>query len=170
MTDTPDTQSAPLDVRPMPLTIHAQYVKDISFENPNAPASLRPSSDRPEINVNVGMELVGLPEQAGTPQMYEVSLRLRCSSHRGGSTLFAAEIEYAAAVSAGPSVAQETLHPLMLIEVPRLLFPFARQILGELSQQGGYPPLLVGPIDFQQLYIQRFAPDLQEKVDQVVNG
>ncbi|WP_435640682.1 protein-export chaperone SecB [Micavibrio aeruginosavorus] len=169
MTDA-STQSAPLDVRPMPLTIHAQYVKDVSFENPNAPHSLRPSAEKPEIKVNVNMELNGMPEVPGSPQMYEVSLRIRCASKRGDMTLFVAEIEYAAAVSAGPEVAQETMHPMMLIEVPRLIFPFARQILGDLSQQAGYPPLLIGPIDFQQLYIQRFAPDLQQKADQMARA
>ena len=63
---------------------------------------------------------------------------------------------------AGSDVAQEVMHPLLLIEVPRLLFPFARQILVEMTQQGGFPPVVIPPVDFQALYLQKFGKEIEE--------
>lgn len=148
-------------VRPLPLTVHAQYLKDVSFESPNAPAILRGDAGRPEMKMNIGMNLRQI-EDSEIKDLFEVSLRLRSSAKRGDKNAFVAEVEYAALVTAGSDVAQEVMHPLLLIEVPRLLFPFARQILVEMTQQGGFPPVVIPPVDFQALYLQKFGKEIEE--------
>lgn len=156
-----DTNPAPQQaVRNLPVTIHAQYIKDVSFENPNAPHSLKVAAGRPDMqmNINVGLQEIGDDEMPG---LYEVSLRMRAAAKRGDKTAFIAEVEYAASVTVGKDVPEEALHPLLMIEVPRLLFPFARQMISDLSQQGGFPALMIAPVDFQALYVQKFSKDLQ---------
>ena len=88
--------------------------------------------------------------------MYEVLLSISVEATREGKPVFIAEVQYGITASVGKSVPQEQIHPLLLIEVPRLAFPFARQILSEMAVQGGYPPLLLTPVNFQQLYVERF--------------
>lgn len=158
MTDTaPTPQQA---VRNLPVTIHAQYIKDVSFENPNAPHSLKASAGRPDMqmNINVGLQEISDPDMPG---LYEVSLRMRAAAKRGDKTAFIAEVEYAASVTVGKDVPEDALHPLLMIEVPRLLFPFARQMISDLSQQGGFPALMIAPVDFQALYVQKFSKELE---------
>jgi preprotein translocase subunit SecB len=91
-----------------------------------------------------------------------VSLRLRTTAKRGEKTAFIAEVEYAAIVTVGKEVAPDVMHPLLMIEVPRLLFPFARQTLVDLTQQGGFPPIMMAPVDFQALYMQKFSKEIEE--------
>lgn len=128
-----------------------QYIKDLSFENPGAPAALRPSDKAPKLDVNVN---VNARPQTGSD--YEVELKLEARAVRGDDTLFLAEVTYAGLFQIR-NVAAEHLHPLLLIECPRLLFPFARQIIADATRQGGFPPLLIDPIDFAGLYRQRAA-------------
>lgn len=146
-------------VRNMPIMVHAQYIKDVSFENPNAPHSLKAAAGKPDMqmNINVGLREVQDDE---LPGLFEVSLRMRAAAKRGEKTAFIIEVEYAASVTIGKDVPQEAVHPLLMIEVPRLLFPFGRQLISELSQQGGYPALMIAPVDFQALYLQKFAQDI----------
>lgn len=133
------------------ISVIAQYVKDLSFENPGAPATLRPQGAQPNINVSVGVQ----PRPVGDNDV-EVELRLEARAVDGETTLFAIELVYAG-VFRLVNVTQETVNPIMLIECPRLLFPFARQIIAEASQNGGFPPLLLDPIDFVSLYRQRMV-------------
>lgn len=154
-----DTET--LTARTLPLTVHAQYLRDVSFESPNAPAILKGEGGRPEMKLNIGMNLRQV-EDADIPDLYEVSLRLRTTAKRGDKTAFVAEVEYAAIVTVGKEVAPEVMHPLLMIEVPRLLFPFARQTLVDLTQQGGFPPIMMAPVDFQALYMQKFSKEIEE--------
>lgn len=167
MTTTPpnDTKS----VRNMPMTIHAQYVKDVSFENPNAPHSLKASAGKPDMQMTINVGLQDIQDN-DMPGLFEVALRMRAAAKRGDKTAFIAEVEYAATVSVGKEVPQEALHPLLMIEVPRLLFPFARQMISDLSQQGGYPALMVSPVDFQALYLQKFGAELENESHKVLSN
>jgi preprotein translocase subunit SecB len=133
------------------ISVVAQYVKDFSFENPGAPETLRPRGTSPNIGVSVGVS----PRPIGENQV-EVELRLEARAIDGETTLFAIELVYAGLFRLA-NVTQETINPIMLIECPRLLFPFARQIIAGASQAGGFPPLLLDPIDFVALYRQRMA-------------
>ena len=133
------------------ISVIAQYVKDLSFENPGAPATLRPQGAAPNISVSVGVQPRPLADND-----IEVELRLEARAVDGETTLFAIELVYAGVFRLA-NVTQETVNPIMLIECPRLLFPFARQIISDASRDGGFPPLLLDPIDFASLYRQRMV-------------
>ncbi len=163
MTDiTPDPTEPQISVQNLPVMIHAQYVRDISFENPNSPNSLRPGQDAPKMDVNINLDAKPV-EDAQIKNLYEVVLKLTARAERKEYTVFIAELHYAVTVSL-PGVPEAQHHPLLLVEVPKLAFPFARKILADLTQEGGYPPLLIGPIDFYGMYMSRFnKPDAPEK-------
>ena len=132
------------------LNILVQYVKDLSFENPNAPGVLaQPPTNQPRlgIDVNVAARQIG-------PTDYEVELQMEAKAGEGADLLFQAELVYSG-VFRIVNVPAEALEPLVMIECPRLLFPFARQILADATRNGGYPPLMVDPIDFVGLYQAR---------------
>ena len=143
---------APPEAAPPPqLNVLAQYTKDLSFENPNAPSSLAPQQQQPAINIQIN---VGVAQLA--PTDYEVTLKLEGKADSKGSTLFAFDLTFAG-VFRVQNVPQESLHPLIMIECPRLLFPFAREIVASAVINGGFPPLLLDPIDFVALYQQKMA-------------
>ncbi|SOC01073.1 protein-export chaperone SecB [Stappia indica] len=132
------------------MSILAQYIKDLSFENPNAPGSLQPQEQpKLDINVNVGAQPMG-------ENQFEVVLTLTASAKTSAMTVFAIELVYGGLFRI-VGVPQEHLHPFVLIECPRMLFPFARNILAEASRNGGFPPLMLDPIDFAALYRQNAA-------------
>lgn len=151
MTPSPQPQAAPS----VPLVIHAQYIRDMSFESPAAPDSIRPGQPAPVIDISVNMD-ARKGEDAKTEGPYEVVMSLTATARREQKTVFIAELQYAAMVSL-PGLAEEHHHPMLLIEVPKMMFPFLRQILSFLTQQGGFPPLLIGPVDFYALYMEKFA-------------
>jgi preprotein translocase subunit SecB len=129
----------------------AQYLKDLSFENPGAPASLQPSDKTPKLNVNVNVNARPQSETA-----FEVELKLEGNALRGDDTLFIVEVSYAGIFQVR-NLPKEHVQPMLLIECPRLLFPFARQIVADATRQGGFPPLMIDPVDFAALYRQRMA-------------
>ena len=133
------------------LSVLGQYVKDLSFENPNAPRSLAPTQTQPPINIQIN---VGVQQLAETD--YEVTLKLEGKAESSGTVLFAFDLTFAG-VFRVQNVPQETLQPLVMIECPRLLFPFAREIVATAVRNGGFPPLLLDPVDFVALYQQRAA-------------
>ena len=143
----------------MPITILAQYVRDLSFENPNTPDSLRAGQGAPEMNIHIGMDARKI-EDATIPNLYEVVLNARAEASRKDQPVFIAEILYGITVSINEKVPEENHHPLLLIEIPHQAFPHVRQILSDLTMQGGYPPLLLNPVDFHALYSQRFAAEM----------
>lgn len=142
----------------LPIVIHAQYIKDLSFENPNTPESLRGAGGAPEMDVNIGMDARKISSEQ-EENLYEVALNVRAEATRKGESVFIAELQYAMTVSLN-DVPQDQHHPLLLIEIPRMAFPYARQILSDLTTQGGYPPLLLNPVDFHALYMDRFKEEI----------
>jgi preprotein translocase subunit SecB len=128
-----------------------QYIKDLSFENPGAPRSLRPGDQTPKIDINVSVNAKRVADSDT-----EVELKLEAKASRGDDTLYIVELTYAGLFQVR-NVPQEHVGPLLLVECPRLLFPFARQIVAEAIHQGGFPPLMINPIDFAALYRQRLA-------------
>ncbi len=131
-------------------SVLAQYIKDFSFENPNAPRALAPQQ-----GPNIGLQVNVNARQIG-PTDYEVSLMQEGGAGEGPSALFKFELNYAG-VFRVENVPPEQVQPLVMIEGPRLLFPFARQIVAEAVRGGGFPALYVDPIDFHGLYMQRIA-------------
>ena len=154
---TAETPAAPLGVQePSPqqeaqpsMRILNQYLKDLSFENPNAPQSLSPQQTQPEINIAVNVNARNL-----APTDFEVELHLDAKATVQGKVVFAAEILYAGAFRL-QNFPPNMLHPAVLIECPRMLFPFARQVLADATRNGGFPPLMLDPIDFASMYQKR---------------
>lgn len=142
----------------MPIHILAQYIRDISFENPLAPDSLKFSKGPPEMDVNVGLDARKLEE--GEP-VYEVVLSVRAEALRDDEPLFICEIHYGMTVRVGDEVPEDRHHPLLFIEIPRQAFPYVRQIVSTVVSDGGFPPLYLSPIDFHQLYLQRFKEEIE---------
>lgn len=130
------------------LNVLAQYIKDLSFENPNAPRSLNPGQ-QPSVNLQIN---VSANPVAGDD--VEVELKLEGKAESAGSVLFSFDLAYAG-VFRMLNVPQESMHPLVMIECPRLLFPFAREIIAAVVRNGGFPQFLIEPVDFVALYRQR---------------
>lgn len=134
------------------LSIEAQYVKDLSFENPRAPASLVPAEGRPDIQVDVEVRARALKVPA-----YEVELAIKAEAKREGEVLFILDLVYAG-VARLSNVQAEAVQAVLLIECPRLLFPFAREVVADATRDGGFPPLMLNPIDFLTLYHRTREP------------
>lgn len=132
-------------------SVLAQYTKDFSFENPNAPRSLAPQQQGPKINLQINVNARQL-----APGDFEVSLVLEGGAGEGAEALFKFELNYAG-VFRVENIPAEQVQPLIMIEGPRLLFPFARKIVANSVSDGGFPPLRLDPIDFHGLYMQRVA-------------
>jgi preprotein translocase subunit SecB len=133
------------------MKILGQYLKDLSFENPNAPQSLNTQANQPEISISVNVNARTI-----SPTDFEVELHLDAKASHNDKVVFAAELLYAG-VFRLENIPQEALHPVVLIECPRMLFPFARQFLADATRNGGFPPLMLDPIDFAAMYQKRLA-------------
>jgi preprotein translocase subunit SecB len=127
------------------LIINAQYIKDLSFENPHAPNSLRQQTAQPSVDINVDVKAQGMG-----PENYEVVLTIKGGAKVQDETLFLVELAYGAIITVR-NVPQELLSAIVLVETPRLMFPFARNIIAATTRDGGFPPLMINPIDFSEL-------------------
>src|SRR3954468_15838286 len=148
-----DGRQSPQAQQQANLSVLAQYVKDLSFENPGAPQSLRGRQTAPTINISINVHGGQIVNSEA-----EVELKLDVRAVDGETVLFAIELVYAGLFRL-TNVKAEDVQPITMIECPRLLFPFARQVLADASRNGGFPPLLLDPIDFVNLYRQRMAAD-----------
>lgn len=129
-----------------PLTVVTQYVKDLSFENPGGPDSLMSLKEVPHGTVRVDVRV-----QPRTPPEIEIVLFLSVEAKAADKVVYVTECEYGGIFRLG-RISQEAVLPLIMIEAPRLLFPFARQVIAHAISAGGFPPLLINPIDFAALY------------------
>ena len=139
-----------IEMDEMQLAVRAQYVKDLSFENPSAPAGLMELQEEPEIDVNVNVEVAKLNDED-----YEVALTIGVDAKSADTQLFICELSYAGIFGIGPTIPEEHHPPILLIECARLLFPFARAIIADATREGGFQPLLLQPLDFAALYEQQ---------------
>jgi preprotein translocase subunit SecB len=153
----PETSMSTTNGGPEPQTampqvgVLAQYVKDFSFENPHAPRSLAPSGQQPGINIQINVDATPMTETD-----FEVTLRLEGKAESQGMMLYSFELVFSG-VFRIVNVPADSIQPFVMIECPRLLFPFAREIISTAVRNGGFPPLLLNPIDFVELYRQRLA-------------
>jgi preprotein translocase subunit SecB len=134
----------------------AQYTKDFSFENPNAPQSVSGQPQQPSISIQINVN----PKQLSNTD-FEVELKLEGKAEYSGTTLFAFELNYAGVFHL-QGIPQDSIGPLIMIECPRMLFPFAREIIAAAVVSGGFPPLLLDPVDFVGLYQQKLAQAQQQ--------
>lgn len=135
------------------LNILTQYIKDFSFESPNAPNSLRAREKAPAINISINVNANNLGDD-----MFDVTLTLNARAGEDDDVMFNIELVYGG-VFRVQNFPEEHIMPIVFIECPRLLFPFARQIVADASRNGGFPPLMIDPIDFGAMFQQRMAED-----------
>ena len=136
---------------PPQLNVLAQYVKDLSFENQNAPGSLQQQSQAPKINIQINVNAKPLAQND-----FEVELKIEGRAEVPNLFLFSFDLLYAGVFKI-QNVPQENVHAIVMIECPRLLFPFARETIATAVRNGGFPPLMIDPVDFVSLYRQRMA-------------
>lgn len=137
-----------------PLMVRAQYIKDLSFENPSALSNITGAEEKPSISINIEAHAHNLKDRD-----FEVTLKIRIDAKKKDAQVFLMDLEYAGAFSIGPEVPEEYVRPILMIECPRILFPFARNIVATATQEGGYPALLLTPVDFADLYQRQMAQE-----------
>lgn len=150
MADTPIDSGADDEQDGVPFMIGAQYIKDLSFENPRGIETLSAIQQNPSVSVDVSTNAI----QIGEEGMFEVSLFIRAEASVEDHPVFIVELTYGGIVQVS-GVPEEEVKPIVLIEGPRHLFPFARSIVSTAVRDGGFPPLLINPIDFASLYIEQ---------------
>jgi len=154
MTDIDPAVAAPQDGDPPGIRILAQFVRDLSFENPRAPEALRGGA-QPQIDLGVEMNARGREDG-----LFEVELKLSAKANRDDGALFVVELLYGGLFQI-TGVSPEDMEPVLLIECPRYLFPYARRIISDITSEGGFPPFLLDPIDFAGVYAARKAEEGQ---------
>jgi preprotein translocase subunit SecB len=130
---------------PQQLILNAQYIKDLSFENPRAPQSLIQPTAQPSVDINVDVKAQNLG-----PDLFEVILTINATARVQDEPVFLVELAYGTVVTV-QNTPQEMLAALVLVETPRIVFPFARAIIANATRDGGFPPLMINPIDFAEL-------------------
>jgi preprotein translocase subunit SecB len=128
--------------------VKAQYIKDLSFENPNAPQSLLANNIKPAIDVSVDLKAQKMQDD-----IYEMTLHITARATQEGNALFLVDVAYAGIFQIS-NIAADRIEPLILIDCPFVLFPFARRVIADVTRDGGFPPLMLDPIDFHALYLQ----------------
>ncbi len=144
------------DLPKMDVEVASQYIKDLSFENPHQSKFLGKKLDSPKFDVNANVNVNHVREK-----LYEVELQINASAKFGEDTGFILELTYAGLLAI-KEMDENMLYPFLMIEGPRLLFPFARKIVAETTLEGGYPPLALNPIDFVDLFRQRMEKMQEE--------
>ena len=138
----------PADNNPI-FTIKGQYVKDLSFENPQAPKSLLPQQERPKIDINIDLKAKKLQDD-----LFELVMNIGAKALSGDDPLFLVELAYCGMFGM-QNMPQEKIEPILFVDCPFVLFPFARRVIGDVTRDGGFPPLMLEPIDFHRLYKEK---------------
>lgn len=138
--------------RTVPIHVHAQYIKDLSFESPGAPQSLERTATPPQTDIQITMDANPINAES---REFEVVLSVKAETKRDGEVWFLAELDYGLVVTLD-DIPEQHHHPVLMIEAPRIAFPFVRQILADLTLQGGFPPLYLAPVDFGALYQEQY--------------
>lgn len=169
MADTPETAAngaAGQQANPIKMNVLAQFVRDMSFENILAQKGVQ-GEVQPDVQLQVNLDA----KKRNVENQYEVILKIHVTSKakESGDTLFVLELEYAG-VFLVENVPDDQLHPFLLIECPRMLFPFVRRIVSDVTRDGGFPPLNLETIDFLQLYRTELARRAQAKQAETANA
>jgi preprotein translocase subunit SecB len=143
----------------LPVTVNGQYIKDLSFETPG-PLAFADSNESPSINLNI--EVRAHPQKDNKSQ-FEVELHVTAEATRENARVFLFELNYAGMFTLG-DLPEESYPPVLLIECPRLLFPFVRSIVADVTRDGGFPPLSLAPVDFSEIY-RRQLMMMQEQAE-----
>ncbi|MBX9804974.1 MAG: protein-export chaperone SecB [Alphaproteobacteria bacterium] len=151
----------------LPVTIHAQYIKGLSFNNPTPLASFTNETNaQPSISIGIQANAANLGGRN-----FEVTLEIRVDATREKAPLFNTELKYSGIVTLGDGIEENEAGALLMVQTPALLFPFARNIIANVTQNGGFPPLMLAPVDFAALYEQqKNQGDAGEKAGKPVKG
>ncbi len=133
------------------IKIIGQYIKDLSFEVPNAPKVFLSQQAKPDISISINIDAVKVSEE----NVFEVSLKINADASANNERLFLCEVVYSGIFAIQNSVEEEMLEQILLIYCPNLLFPFLRKVIANNTMDGGFPPLMLDPIDFADLYAKR---------------
>ncbi|HTI51412.1 MAG TPA: protein-export chaperone SecB [Planctomycetaceae bacterium] len=164
MSETTSPPQQPTGQTPSPLVVNIQYVKDLSFEVPGAPQVYSQLRAQPQVNINLDVQARRVQDGQN---VFEVGIMIRAEAreaqaHSGNGqsaeapVVFVAELTYAGVFTLS-GLPENAIEPVLLVECPRILFPFARNILADVTRDGGFPPVLLQPIDFVALWQQRRA-------------
>jgi preprotein translocase subunit SecB len=155
-----DAAPAPEPTTAPGIRVLAQFIRDLSFENPRAPDSMHASQAQPAIDLGVELSARGRIDG-----LFEVDMKLSATAARENEPVFHLELVYGG-LFAVTGVAEQDIEPMLLIECPRFLFPFARRIVSDMTTDGGFPPFMLEPLDFAAIYAQRKAAESQQAVGQ----
>jgi len=150
-TNPPANPTAPNGQPQPPLVVNLQYIKDLSFEVPGAPGTFLTLKQQPQVNINLDVQARRVNE--GQP-LYEVVLSIKVEANAESKPVFIVELDYCGLFTLN-GVPEQAVEPVLLVECPRLLFPFARNILADTTREGGFPPVMLTPIDFLALWQSR---------------
>ncbi len=139
------------------VSVLGQYVKDLSFENPNAPKSLKNPGANPNLQLNFNVGINAMEDNT-----YEVSLHFEGTAKSDTASIYELDLVYAG-IFRIENFSEERLRPFLFIECPAVLFPFIRRLIADLTREGGFPPLLIDPIDFAALYRRNMAAEAAKK-------
>lgn len=159
MSDTTDQNEGSVEQNSdeVQISILGQYIKDLSFENPTPAQTIQKlATEKPSMNINVNLNAQQVAED-----IYEVDLKITATAKSGEETAFVAELLYSGLFGI-KNLPEEQLQPFLMVEAPRQTFPFARRILSDVTRDGGFPPLMLEPIDFAGLYHQQLAAGANE--------
>jgi preprotein translocase subunit SecB len=146
--------------QPPGVRVLVQFIRDLSFESPHAPESLRPGPTQPQIDLGVELNARARPDG-----LYDVELKLTARAARESETVFHLELLYGGLFQI-VGVPEADMEPVLMIECPRYLFPFARRIVADLTGEGGFPPFMLEPLDFASIYASRKAAGAAQPVGQ----
>jgi preprotein translocase subunit SecB len=132
------------------VAINAQYIKDMSFENPEAPESFTKINSAPKIDLSLDVNVKKMNDDN-----FEVSIKITSKASHEKTTLFVAELSYAGVFTVKDCTDENQKEQILLIYCPSLIFPFARRIIADMTRDGGYQPLMINPVDFAVLYMQQ---------------
>ena len=145
-----------------PIVIHGQYVKDLSFESPHAPGILATVRQSPKLDIQMHVNARPLQKEPSN-RLFEVLLKIRATATHEERTAFVVELDYGALVTLGSMIPEDRVEPVLLIDVATMIFPFARRTVADVTREGGFPPVLINPVDFVSLYRQRKAQQQQQQ-------
>jgi preprotein translocase subunit SecB len=155
----PPAGAAPPSIQ---VRVVGQYIKDLSFENPNVRKMLEGPGEKPALRVEVNVNATKLADK-----MFESAILFKAEAASGAGVIYDLELAYAGLFEV-QNLPEQSLEPFLLINCPSLLFPFLRRLVADLTREGGFPPLLLDPIDFAALFMQRQQqgqPGMQAKVN-----
>ena len=136
------------------IAVNAQYIKDFSFENPGAPGSLATMDKSPQIDLALDLNVQKLPEE----NYYEVEISISAKALSKQKTLFVVDLKYAGVFNL-INIPEEQIQMLLAVHCPSIIFPYARKIIADATQDGGFQPLMIDPVDFGVLYSKKMMQD-----------